>query len=161
ETSLNRAEFRWKWLQFLRQTSVLGVLICLAVLFFGGAILAGWITSQKVAVTFLALLGVFGFVAWAILAISIMAGSPNRSWLANAIERVDPRFLDRLNTLLFLETRRGERGLDSFAVRIAKQTQGLLAERPVPSAFSAERALRSVLLFLVSLILTVAFYQAY
>src|SRR5689334_17152298 len=105
ETSVNRAEFRWKWLQFLRLSSVLGILLCLLVLFFGGAILGGWVTSKSVALTFFCGVAVLGFIAWAVIMIGVMAGAPNRSWLASAIERVDPRLLDRLNTLLFLEKR--------------------------------------------------------
>jgi len=30
EASLNRAEFRWKWLQFLQYSGILGTLLCLA-----------------------------------------------------------------------------------------------------------------------------------
>src|SRR5215472_8191831 len=117
ETSVNRAEFRWKWLQFLKHSSALGTVLCLMVLFFGGAILGGWVSSKHLAVTFYALVGFIGFIAWAVLTIAVMAGGPNRSWLASAIERVDSRLLDRLNTLLFLEKRRGDVRVDSFAIR--------------------------------------------
>src|SRR5438093_5271217 len=103
ETSLNRAEFRWKWLRFLQHSFTLGVILVLLVLGFGGAIALGWVTSKTVATTFFALLAVVGFIAWAIIIISVVAGAPDRNWLAAALERVDRRLLDRLNTLLFLE----------------------------------------------------------
>ena len=161
ETSVNRAEFRWKWLQFLQQSSALGILLCLLVLFFGGAILGGWVTSKDAAVTFFALVAFVGFIAWAVLTIAVMAGGPNRSWLASAIERVDPRLLDRLNTLLFLETRRGEPRLDSFALRIARQTQSVLSEKTPASPFSSNRALAYFLTFLLTLTITVLLYELY
>ncbi|HWI55805.1 MAG TPA: hypothetical protein VNZ22_01160, partial [Bacillota bacterium] len=60
ETSLNRAEFRWKFLRLLQQSAVLGISLCLLILTFGVAILAGWISNKDVALTFLALVGGVG-----------------------------------------------------------------------------------------------------
>ena len=161
ETSLNRAEFRWKWIRFLQYSALLGTLLCLPILFFGGAILCGWVTDKSLALPFFGLVGVVGFIAWAVIAISVMAGAPNRPWLASALERVDSRLLDRLHTLLFLEKRRGEPRLDSFAVKIARQTQGILSEKRPPSPFSSTQALEYVLLFLVTLTLTTLMYGLY
>ncbi len=161
ETSLNRAEFRWKWLKFLQHSFVLGGILCLLILLFGGAMLLGWVTSKSLASTFFALLGVVGFIAWAVIIISVMAGTPERGWLAAAVERVDRRLLDRLNTLLFLERRRGDARAQSFARRIARQTQAVIATRSSPSPFPATRTLRYMAAFIVMLTVTVAMYQAY
>src|SRR5881628_4272826 len=95
ETSLNRAEFRWKWLRFLQHSFMLGVILALLVLAFGGAITLGWVTSKTVATTFFAVLAVAGFIAWAVIIISVVAGVPDCHWLAAAVERVDRRLLDR------------------------------------------------------------------
>src|SRR5436309_1612586 len=132
ETSLNRAEFRWKWVRFLQHTFMLGIIMCLLAIAFGVAVLRGWIISKALAITFFALLGAVGFIAWAVIIISVVAGSPDRNWLAAAVERVDSRLLDRLNTLLFLERRQGDARVESFALRIAKQTQAVLAGRSGP-----------------------------
>jgi hypothetical protein len=161
ETSLNRAEFRWKWLRFVQHSAVLGSFLCLLVLFFGGAIECGWVTSKPLALAVLSILGGLGFVAWMVVLISIMAGSPDRNWLAAALERVDRRLLDRLNTLLFLEQRRTELRTESFARRIARQTQLLVAEKPVPSPFPARRPTAHFVAFLLILVVTVAFYSLY
>ncbi len=111
ETSLNRAEFRWKWLRFLQHSFLLGCILCALVLLFGVAIILGWVTSKALATTFFAVLGIVAFIAWAVIIILVLAGSPDRAWLAAALERVNPRLLDRLNTLLFLEHhRRDARG---------------------------------------------------
>src|SRR5690348_3183852 len=161
EASLNRAEFRWKWLQLLQYSAMLGTLLCLPVLFLGGAILCGWITNKNLALTIFALLAGLGIIAWAAIVISVIVGVPNRPWLASTLERVDPRLLDRLHALLFLEKRRGEPRLDSFALRIARQTQGLLSQKQSPSPFSSTRAMGYVLLFLVTLTLTTLLYELY
>ncbi len=75
ETTLNRAEFRWKWLRFLRHTFLLGIILCLLVLLFGGAIVVGWITSKALATSFFALLALLGLIAWAVIVIGVAAGA--------------------------------------------------------------------------------------
>lgn len=161
EASLNRAEFRWKWLRLVRHSSVLGIVVCLLLLLFGVLLLGGGVTSKGLAVTFFVLLAVVALMAWAIIIISVMAGAPDRSWLARALEHVDRRFLDRLNTLSFLEQRRGEPRAEAFAVRIAQQTEEVLAQKTPPPPFSSGRSLVYVLAFLVSLAATVLLYHRY
>ncbi len=104
ETSLNRAEFRWKWLKFLQYSFVLGGIVCLLLLILGGVIVAGWLTSKTLGIGLFALIALVGFLAWIAVIISVAAGSPDRNWLASALEKVDRRLLDRLHTLLFLES---------------------------------------------------------
>jgi hypothetical protein len=161
ETSLNRAEFRWKWLRFLQRSFLLGGIVCLLVLLFGGAILWGWITSKAVATTFFVLLALGGFITWAVLVITVLAGSPDRSWLAAAVERANPRLLDRLNTLVFFERRAKDSRTHSFAMRIARGTQNVLAAKVAPSPFSATRALEYMFGFIVALTVTILVYQLY
>jgi hypothetical protein len=161
ETSLNRAEFRWKWLKFLQHSFLLGTILCALVLLFGGGIVGGWVTSKALATTFFVVLGMVGFIAWAVIIISILAGSPDRSWLAAALERINPRLLDRLNTLLFLERRRQDAHTSSFAMRIARQTQGVLAAKAAPTPFPSTRALEYMVGFIVALTATVLVYQLY
>src|SRR5207237_1364433 len=57
------------------------------------------------------------------------------------------------------ERRRGDARVESFALRIAKQTQVVLAEQPSPPAFSAARPLNYFLVFLVVLTGTVLLYE--
>jgi len=159
ETTLNRAEFRWKWLRFLRHTFLLGIILCLLVLLFGGAIAFGWITSKALATTFFALLAVLGLIAWAVIVIGVAAGATDRSWLAAALERVDRRLLDRLNTLLFLEQHRRDAGAQSFALRIAKQTRGVLAKKTPPPPFPATPVLAHLLIFAGALTATILVYE--
>ncbi len=159
ETTLNRAEFRWKWLRFLRHTFLLGIILCLLVLLFGGAVAFGWITSKALATTFFALLAVLGLIAWAVIVIGVAAGATDRSWLAAALERVDRRLLDRLNTLLFLEQHRRDAGAQSFALRIAKQTRGVLAKKAPPPPFPATPVLAHLLIFVGALTTTILVYE--
>jgi hypothetical protein len=161
ETSLNRAEFRWKWLRFLRDTFALGVVLCLLSLSFALAIVGGWISSKTTAITILTILAILGVIAWVVIVIAVLAGSPERNWLAAAIERVDRRLLDRLNTLLFLEKRPREPHTDEISIRIAKQTQTVLAAEPSPPPFRASRALGYFLAFLVAFAATFSVYHIY
>lgn len=161
ETSLNRAEFRWKWLKLLERSFLLGSILCGLVLLLGVAIVAGWITSKGFVTMLFGLLAMAGFVAWCVIIIGVLAGSPERDWLAAALERVDQRLLDRLNTLLFLERRHRDARSQAFAVRIARQTQAVLATEASPSPFPATRAREQMLGFVMALALTVLVYQLY
>ncbi len=161
ETSLNRAEFRWKWLKFLQHSFLLGSIVCTLVLVFGGAILVGWVTSMTLATMFFALLAITAFIAWVVIIIAVLAGSPDRAWLAAALERVNPRLLDRLNTLLFLERRPRDARVSSFALRIARQAHKVMAAKTVPSPFPATRARECMLGFIAALVATVLVYQFY
>jgi len=159
ERSLNRAEFRWKWLRFWRYSFILGAIGCLLLLGLAVAVRLGWLTNKALALTLLGSGVVVGLIAWLVVLLSVAAAKTNRNWLANALERVDSRLLDRLNTLLFLETRRGEAHTESFALRIAKQTQGLLAEKPSPRPFSGSSTGLHFCGFVVLLTITVLLFQ--
>lgn len=159
ETSLSRVESRWKWLRFLQRSFVLGALLSLAVLALGIAILEGWLASKALAVTIFALLATVGFVAWAVIIFSVLAAGLDRSWVASAIERVDGRLLDRLNTLLFLQGRAADAKTESFTVRIGKQTDGILAEQRPRSPFRATRPVPQFLAFAAMLACALFFYQ--
>src|ERR1043166_5067766 len=67
DSSLNRAEFRWKWLRFLKHSFVLGIILCGGFLLLGAAILSGHLTNRSMATVLLILLAICGFVAWAAL----------------------------------------------------------------------------------------------
>ena len=159
ESNLNRAEFRWKWFRFLERTSLLGILVSLGVLLFAFAILRGWITSTSIAITFFVSVAGLGLLAWLVLIILAIASSANRRWLAAALEKVDSRLLDRLNTLLFLEDRRHLPHTDSFALRIAQQTRCILADKPAPSPFRAGRSLALVSALALVIAGTVCYYH--
>jgi hypothetical protein len=161
ETSLNRVEFRWKWLQFLERSFVLGMVLCGLLLLLGGAIVGGWLTSKGLATTLFALLAMAGFIAWAVIIIGVVVGAPDRGWLAAALERVDRRLRDRLHTLLFLERRRQDAHAKSFATRIARQVQGIVFAKASPSAFPATRARECLLGFIATVVATVLLYQLY
>jgi hypothetical protein len=161
ETSLNRAEFRWKWLRFLHHSFILAGALCLLVLFLGVAMLLGWITDKGLATACFVILGGAGLVGWAVIIISVMVATPERVWLASAVERVDRRLRDRLNTLLFLERRAGDPRTHSFAPRIARQMYSVLAAKPSPPAFPAGRTMQSFAALLPILAVTFAVYHIF
>jgi len=161
ETNLNRAEFRWKWLRFLRESLLLGTIVCLAILLQGGAILAGILTSKPIAITLYVVLAMAGIIAWTVLIITIAAATPARPWLAAALERVDSRLLDRLNTLVYLESHPPEARSESFASLIAKQPQSVLANKSPARPFTTYKARAHFLIFALTVAATLLLYGLY
>jgi hypothetical protein len=88
----------------------------------------GWLTSKPLATTLIALLAVVTFIAWLVIVIAVCARQPNRTRLAAAVEAAEPRLLDRLNTLVFLERLWDSVTAPSIARRIAKQTHEVLLQ---------------------------------
>jgi hypothetical protein len=183
DRSLNRAELRWKWLRLLQNSCTLGCILCLAALAFGMAVLLRGAVSQAAAAVFFVCLAVFGFLAWFIMAMSVLAQVPERRRLAAALERVEPHMMDRLNTLIALEKRQGRgtpgkpagaelrapggRAEDcapfqkAFADRIGKQAEEVLAHPPPAPPFASARPLAHCLAFLVALVVVALFYELY
>ena len=137
-----------------------GIGLCLLLLLAGAALLLGWIASKPLAIALYVVIATAGFAGWVVILLSAAAKAPDQSWLAAAIERVDWRLLDRLNTLLFLEQRPQTRA-DSFAARIASQAREVMEERKPPSPFSSARTVRLMAVFLAVLTATVVFYEGY
>jgi hypothetical protein len=170
ESSFNRAEFRWKWLRFLRRTMVIGMAACVFAILFGFALRLDWIPTEGIAITCVVLLCTLTIFSWGIMALAVFARVPDRHRLAMVLDKAQPRLLDRLTTLEFLEgnPRRQQRGpvpqtphAASFAPRIAGQAQEILeSELPRPS-FPALSPVPHLLVFALALGATIAFYRLY
>src|SRR5262249_23514490 len=137
------------------------IILCLVTLSLALAIIGGWLTSKTTAITLATILAILGIIAWIVIVIGILAGSPQRNWLAAAIERVDRRLLDRLNTLLFLEKRPRELQTDAFSIRIAKQVHSVFVAKPSPTPFRGSRALGYFVAFLLALAVTFSVCHIY
>ena len=161
ETTLNRAEFRWKWLRFVQLSSILGGITALAFLALGVGLRSGWITSKSNATALITCIVFLAFVAELVIMILVAGGSPGRAWLAAAVERVDSRLLDRLNALLYLEQREGDPNVKAFSSRIARQLQDVSRQGSAPEPFSGNRAWIRFAGFLVALFATIFFYYHY
>jgi hypothetical protein len=158
EATLNRAEFRWKWLRLLKYTGMLGIVVCLGLLAFGEALLAGWTLTQGAAWTVLLVLLIAAFIVWTAICITILSGAPERRWLGAVLEKTQPRLLDRLNTLLFLEKQPSDPRSQCFAARIARQTQNVLDEPTTARPFQSTSALIWFAAFIAVLGGTIWFY---
>lgn len=158
ETTLNRAEFRWKWLRLLKYTGMVGILVCLGLLAFGEALLAGWALTLGAAWTIIIILLITAFIIWAAIGIAVLSAAPERRWLGAVLEKTQPRLQDRLNTLLFLEKQPADTRNESFASRIARQTQTVFAEQPAPRPFQSTNALIWFAAFMAALGGTIWFY---
>ena len=161
ETTLNRAELRWKWLRFVRLSSMLGGITALVFLALGLGLRWEWITSKSTATALMTCILFLAFVAELVIMIVVAGDTPARGWLGAAIERVDSRLLDRLNALLYLEQRERDAHAQAFSARIARQLQEVTRQGAAPEAFSAKQAWIRFAGFVAVLSLTVFFYQHY
>lgn len=158
ERNLARVARQWRWLEFLRRSATLGSVVVLLVLLLGAGVALGWISSSVFVILCLTVLGVVGFVVWAVVGLVLLVSDRNRGWLASALERAHPPLLDRLNTLVFLE-RTAPYSMRNYAGRIEDQTRTLLRRRPPPSPFSPRRTLAHVTVFALILLATILFYD--
>ncbi len=159
ESNLNRVEFRWKWLQFLKLSFILGMVTALIVLGIGVAMSLGHIANRGLAVSLFAGLTILAFIAWAVIMICVAAGAPERSDFAAELERAEPRLMDRLHTVLHL-TREGMTSRDqTFARRIASQIQHLFAKQAAPTVYSGTRPLPWLGAMILCAGLTIFYYQ--
>ncbi len=147
DSTLNREISRWRWFRFLGWTFTLGAALSLLVMFLEAAILLGWLESRPLAAGLLYSLAGLGLVAWIGIAAAVGSGAAERSGLASALERADRRFLDRLNTFLFLECNPSGDSARNFQARIARQTERVLAEKVPASPISAKRPMLGLLVF--------------
>lgn len=146
---LRRAKLLWNWFRVVRISCRIGVTWSLLMVLWGAAILTGLIQTKALADAVLEIAGAACLVAWLAAMAMALAGGPGHGWLAGAIERVDPRLQDRLNTLVFLREQQTQAA--PFLTPIAAQVQRVLNDNPSPAPFSAGGTIRWVGYLLLSL----------
>lgn len=113
----------WRSRRFWKEFAVLAIAACTAVLLLGVAMVRGWIqTPGAAALGFLLVVGLAGMAFLVLLVRAATADRP-RAWLAQAVEQSHAGFLDRLNTLVFLEPRRHDPAVAPYARRIEEQAR--------------------------------------
>ena len=148
DQGLERARRRWKWLRSVRDSSIWGAISCAALMGLGAAVRIG--VLHRHARSALLVLGATAVLGEGAVLASVWRTRTRGRWLAAAVERVDRRLQDRLNTWLFLENRTGE-PWGVFRSRIGQQIHQLLQQRAPPSPFSFRPALAWLATFLVLL----------
>lgn len=161
EANLKRAAARWKWLRFAQHTATLGGLVTLLILLLGFGMTRGWFTSTIRMQILLVGLGLLTGVAWLVVTLIVWGNNPERGRLANLLEKGQPRLLDRLNTLIFLEKRNPSFAGAMFYKRIAKQAQGVLTANKAPLGLPKTRALVHGATFAALLFGTIYFYHRF
>jgi hypothetical protein len=161
EKMLQRARSRWKWGRVLYRTFLIGCILCGLALLFNLAVHRRLVSGKAEAMAICLMLVGAGAIAWFILMITALASKAERGWLAAKLERIDRRFLDRLNTLLFLENRRADPKAGSFAIKIAQQTKQTFGSEQPRSPFSLKSAAVIFAVFIVLLAITVGVYHRY
>ena len=162
ETNLKRTAARWRWLRFLQHSSTLGLVVCLLFLTIALAIINGWTPQPLFVITLKVLFVLVALLAWFGIGIAIVSNDPQRAWLAALLERGQPKLLDRVNTLVHLEKHARRSAMSrSFYLRIARQAQGVLAEKRPPVPLSPTRPMLHLAAFLAALTLTIYMYERF
>ena len=161
ETNLSRIAGRSKRLRLWQHTFTIAALATLAVLLLGIAMIRGWLAETSLAIGLFALLAGAALLAWLVAAIKVGTEQVDRRRLAAKWEGADPRFLDRVNTLVFLEKKYRSDPARWFWTRIAGQTRGLLAAKQASVHFSPVRPLAHLGVFAILLATTIFVYQKY
>ncbi|HUY33951.1 MAG TPA: hypothetical protein VMV69_14485 [Pirellulales bacterium] len=160
ENQLERTQRQWQFQRFAQHTATLAAAVSLSVLLFGVAIVLGWMTNTWLVVGCLIALGAVAFFTWALMAMVVAAGAPQRRWLAAALENAHRPLMDRLNTLAYLdETGDGRR--KELAPLIEQQAREVLLKTEPPYPFSPDRLVVHGVVFFVLLLTTVLFYAQF
>ncbi|HTL17075.1 MAG TPA: hypothetical protein VL793_07550, partial [Patescibacteria group bacterium] len=141
DQSFVNAQRRWRRIRLLRNGSIGGLLLCCFAFVLGMAIVRGWVSTRQEAIWILAGVGLLAGAGLVKAVITIIVTTPGRVSIAAELERTDPRFQDRLNTLLFLENSKTRPESVSFLKRIADQARRVLMQKKPPAPFSAGGAL--------------------
>lgn len=161
EANLKRAAARWKWLRFAQHTATLGGIVTLLILLLGFGMTRGWFTSTIRMQILLAGLGLLTGAAWLVVTLVVWGHKPERGRLANILEIGQPRLLDRLNTLIFLEKGPPSFTGGMFYKRIAEQAQGVLTANKAAVSYPKTRLLLHAAACALLLVGTIYFYQRY
>jgi hypothetical protein len=158
EGSLKQAVRRRARLRQLQYQATLGGIVCLLYLLLGAAIMRGWVVHLESATA--ASWAIIGgsVIAYIVLTIRL-AKSPDRNRLAAALERMNPKLLDRLNTLIFLQKHYENDWQRYYCRRIEQQTQDLMVLSPLRWPVSPWRPLAHLLAFVLLLGVTLEFYK--
>jgi hypothetical protein len=158
EARLRRTAQRWSRLRFSERLAMLASGFGLGLLMLGIAVWRGMIRSPLAFGLVVAALVVAGGLAFLIISISILITRLPRTWLASHLEAQHPALLDRLNTLVYLESREQAAASDAYFERIQAQAAAQLATERPGSPFTSRRALWSWAVALTLAVGTASFY---
>jgi hypothetical protein len=152
EERLIRARLMWKRMQYLKRCCVLGTLLCCLTLCVGIAVWRGVITTRIEAICTLVATSILGVLAWMFSVARVAKPAPKKSAVAAELERKEPRFQDRLNTLVFLQDRSAEPCSRFFLLRIADQARRILSSQKPARLKGASGSLEWLSVFALSLV---------
>ncbi len=157
---LQQASLRWRWLRFLRGSATLATVTTSIVLLLGITMLLDWLTSPTWVTASFVVLVLGALFAWFCIAVASAVSNDDPSHLAASLEHVDRPLMDRLNTLIFLRSRR-DRQNGPYVERIQQQARQVLRRRGAPQPFSPRESLRHFGVFMAALLATILFYSCF
>lgn len=161
ETRLKRVISYWKWLRFIRWSSILGAIDSILILLIGIAMHRGWITSSSHALGLMVLLVLCSILAWFVIMLASGVSKPDMKWLISRMEATHPNLLDRLNTRIYLEKLKHNRITEAFISRIVDQASHVLSREKPRNPFSFQKTLFHVFGLIVCIVITYFFFHRY
>jgi hypothetical protein len=159
ESRLIRAGAWWRLLHFAQRMGVATAGVSLVFLLLGAACTQGWITSRWGAGFLFAVATIVSLAVLLVLAAASLTLSVQRGWLAAMLERARPGLLDRLNTLIYLETQPTQGPWQAFRQRIAGQAGAAVKLPGTRPTFPLARPLISAGIGLTALAFTIWYYS--
>ena len=141
EKRLIQAQARCQGIQLLRDTAILGIVLCACLLCLGVSLEFGLITSKKQALAWLGSIGAGGLITWMALIARMWSRRPTPERVAATLEDADKQLEDRLNTLLFLQRKPEGKPFNWFGPRLSRQLLRLMKRRAAATAFPVGGAL--------------------
>ena len=151
EKRLARAQARWQRIQLLRDTAILGIVLCTCLLGLGLSLEFGLIESKKQALMWLGCTCATGLITWTALIARTWSRRPTQERVAATLEDADKQLQDRLNTLLFLRRKPEGQPFNWFGPRLGRQLSRLMNRRVTATAFPVGGALTWGSVFVVLL----------
>ncbi len=158
---LQSAAHRWQTLLFVRLASYVTGGVALAFLALGFAVLKGVIADWVPAILIAVLFVFIYLLALVVLAVVALSRTRPTRWLAISLERHFPRLLDRVNTLVFLETKKRDATVDAYFRSIGKQAGQALTTKPKGSPISPVPAISHVAVAILLCVGTIWFHAEY
>lgn len=157
ERGLRSTLAQWRRLRLGETLAVLVGVLSLAWLLLGLAVWRGLVREPLLAAALAVLLFLAGGAAFVVVVIACLAARRSRAFLSEHFERAHAALKDRLNTLVWIDTRSSSSTPGSYRQRIERQAREEIAFEAFASPFSGRRLGRRWALSLTLTAATLAF----
>jgi len=157
ERGLRHTLADWRRVLLGETAAVLAGVLAVAWLLLGLAVWRGLVREPLLAGGLAVLLFLAGGAAFIVVLVACLAASRSRAFLSEHFERAHASLRDRLNTLVWIDSRPDGSTPESYRDRIERQARDEIAFEPLSSPFSTRRLKRRWAISLSLIAATLAF----